>query len=58
MTLNVIAQIMDSWQKLSELEQIAPTKILMYTLGDNTTRVYRRIMVTKAALVAEYAMPH
>ena len=52
-------------ERLCELEQIAPTEILMYMLGDNAARVYSRRRVAeasqwdvdKAVLVAEYAMP-
>ena len=49
-----------------ELEQISPIGILMNMLGDNSARVHSRMRViemsqwntVKAALVAEYAMPH
>ena len=52
-------------KRLCELEQIAPTEILMYMLGDDAARVCSRMRVAeasqwdvvKAALVAEYAMP-
>jgi hypothetical protein len=53
------------FERLCELEKIAPTEILMYMLGDNAARVYSRMRVAeasqwdvvKAALTAEYAMP-
>ena len=52
-------------ERFCKLEQIAPTEILMYMLGDNAAQVYSRMRVAeafqwdviKAALVAEYAMP-
>ena len=52
-------------QRLCELEQVAPTEILMYMLGDNVARVLSKMRVAevsqwdvvKAALVVEYAMP-
>ena len=52
-------------ERLCELEQIAPTEILMYMLGDDAARMCSRMRVPeasqwdviKAALVAEYAMP-
>ena len=53
-------------ERFCELEQIASTENLMYMLRENAARVYSRMRVTevsrwdvvKAALVAEYAMPH
>jgi len=53
------------FEGLCEVEQIAPTEILIYMLGGNAARVYSRMRVgeasqwdvVKAALVAEYAMP-
>jgi len=53
------------FEGLCEVEQIAPTEILIYMLGGNAARVYSRMCVgeasqwdvVKAALVAEYAMP-
>ena len=36
-------------ERLCELEQIAPTKILMYMLGDNAAWVYSKMRVTEAS---------
>ena len=36
-------------ERLCELEQIAPTEILMYMLGDNAARVYSRRRVAEAS---------
>ena len=37
------------FERLYELEQIAPTEILMYKLGHNATRVYSRMRVPEAS---------
>ena len=60
-----VAEWLVAYERLCEVEHVAPTDLLTYMLAGNAGRVYSRMMVgeasnwevVKAVLTAEYAMP-
>ena len=60
-----VAEWLVAYERLCEVEHVAPTDLLTYMLAGNAARVYSRMMVgeasdwevVKAVLTAEYAMP-
>ena len=60
-----VAEWLVAYERLCEVDHVAPTDLLTYMLAGNAGRVYSRMMVgeasnwevVKAVLTAEYAMP-